>query len=208
MMMIFLKNVALVSALALTARAQTLLGASYCNITSSPDFDCYADGFPTCCGGNVTCPLEQPSCELGNATSFGGDYCFRGSDPSCYVSGLPRCCESPDTRCPPLKPSCEMELPLDGADYCTFAPDGDCYMDGWPTCCSIDNVNSTCPDLPPSCEVGTPTSFGGDYCRFDPDFDCYANGVPICCWSNIILGIEVKCPRTMPECEIETLIEV
>jgi len=62
-----------------------VVGASYC--TYSPDFSCFADGWPSCCDDEfVECPSERPLCdgdggdELVNGGDNGGDEWTNGGD--------------------------------------------------------------------------------------------------------------------------------
>lgn len=181
------------------------VAAEYCNL--EPDEDCYLSGFPICCSSmNLTCPLEQPTCELGNSTSFATHYCNEdlvGPDFDCYLNGHPLCCFNETLICPPSKPSCEIHTPMDKTYYCYDHPDERCYVDGWPTCCGYNNANWTCPTAKPDCELGSEFGFGGSYCaRYQPNDACYINdGLPICCSDPTL-----KCPTYRPKCEVEMMM--
>ena len=118
-----------------------IAGESYC--TWSPEYTCYADGWPECCGSDEECPEERPGCDIDGAS-----YCTYSPDKLCYADGWPACCGS-DEECPMEQPPCEITTttispPEVGDYYCTWGFDYDCYAQGKPACCFDDSVE--CPE--------------------------------------------------------------
>lgn len=83
---------------------RTRPGSSYC--TWSPDYDCYEEGWPKCCGDDdQPCPDSQPRCDKG---APGWDYCAWEPDYDCYSNGHPKCCQRfQGTNCMTDKPYCD-----------------------------------------------------------------------------------------------------
>jgi len=81
--------------------ATIILGSDYC--TYGPDYNCYSDGWPSCCiEDETTCPEEQPPCIPG------ASFCTYAPDFSCYETGWPACCSDDASTCPQNQPPCEI----------------------------------------------------------------------------------------------------
>jgi len=193
-------------------------GASYC--TWSPEYDCYQNGWPSCCSDDSQdCPKQQPQCD--DQPLEGASYCTFAPDDSCYEDGWPSCCSAQGNTCPRDQPGCDVptdaptmapttEAPIiTGNNYCVWSADYSCYQSGWPSCCSDDPDN--CPKQQPQCDVVTeaptasptmaptteaPVVSGNSYCVWSPDYSCYQSGWPSCCSDD-----PDDCPKQQPQCD-------
>ncbi|KAL7549711.1 hypothetical protein ACHAWF_012977 [Thalassiosira exigua] len=101
-------------------------GSSYC--TYLPNYQCYKNGWPTCCGSGG-CPPQPPPCDVSTPSP---------TPPKAKTQS-------------PTKGQ-EPKGPPPGSSYCTYSPNYQCYMNGWPSCCG----SVGCPPQQPPCDVSTP----------------------------------------------------
>lgn len=110
-------------------------GSSVC--TYSPDYTCYNNGWPSCCGSPGGCS-SNPPCDTSPDKKTPSPTPYKKTpSPTPYKSRKA-------TQFPTYESN---DLP--GSSVCTYAPDYTCYQNGWPSCCH--SRSDSCPPNPP-CE--------------------------------------------------------